>query len=338
MHALGQFGARPQTRERAERAAGSGGDAVHVAMRVHHRAGAELDVLQPAERADAHAVMQHHAALQHHVDVDFDIRADADRAAHIQPRRIGQAHALAHQRLGLAPLEAALEHGKLQRVVGAVGLAPAQAAGGHRRPAFGRGHGEDVGQVILALGVVVAQPGQPPAQIGGGGADHAGVDARHRALDLVGVLLFNDGLYAAGGIGQHAAVAGRIVESFGQHRGALAGGRQQVVQGRFGDQRHVGVQHQHPGIIRNAGHGLLHGMAGAELLRLFGPVQIRLVGEFGAHLRATVAVHHVDAGGAQASGALDDMTEHRPAGDALQHLRARGLHPLAFAGGQDHDV
>ena len=79
-------------------------------------------------------------------------------------------------------------------------------------------------------------------------------------------------------------------------------------------------------------------MAGAELLRLLGPVQVGLVGERRAHLLAAMAVDHVDAGRLQRARGVDHVRQHRPPGDLLQHLRQRGLHPLAFAGGEDDDV
>ena len=46
-------------------------------MRAHLGAGAERDVLEPAERADAHAVAELDLAFEHHVDVDLDVAADA---------------------------------------------------------------------------------------------------------------------------------------------------------------------------------------------------------------------------------------------------------------------
>ena len=72
------------------------------------------------------------------------------RAAQVEARRVGQAHAGLHQRLGLGALVAALQVGQLQRAVDAQHLGLAMAPRGHHRHAFGHGHRHDVGQVVLA--------------------------------------------------------------------------------------------------------------------------------------------------------------------------------------------
>lgn len=83
---------------------------------------------------------------------------------------------------------------------------------------------------------------------------------------------------------------------------------------------------------------LLHRMPGAQLLALFGPLQIRLVGECGLHLRAAVSMHYMDGRRLQFARGGDHMREHRLAGQRLQHLGQRRAHALALASGQDHDV
>src|SRR5690606_25089163 len=171
---------------------------------------------------------QHHPAFQHDVDVDLDVAAGVDFAAQVEAGGVGQAHAGAHQRLGGASLVHALQASQLQRIVGALGLAGDGAGGDGGRPALVAGDREDVGEVVLALGVVVAQGRQPAAQVGGRGGDHAGVDQAHGALGGIGVLLLDDGLHAAVVTEQDAAIAGRVVQGFGQHRQAVAGGGEQA--------------------------------------------------------------------------------------------------------------
>ena len=83
---------------------------------------------------------------------------------------------------------------------------------------------------------------------------------------------------------------------------------------------------------------LLHCMAGTELLRLLCPMQIGLVGERSTHVIATMAVDDVHAHRLQRARAGDDMGQHRHACDLLQHFRQDGLHPLAFARGENDDV
>ena len=114
--------------------------------------------LQAAERADAHAVAELDVAFEDHVDVDLDVAPDADLAAHVEARRIGEAHALRAQRARRAQLERAFE---LRRA--ATGsLAPSASSGSVHDARISAalnsrgGLREHVGQVVLALRVVVA--------------------------------------------------------------------------------------------------------------------------------------------------------------------------------------
>ena len=96
--------------------------AVDVAMRTHLGAGAKRRVLDPAERADAHAIAQFDASFEHHVDVDLDVTPDDDLAADIQPRRIGHACSGRAQRTRLAELERAFQLGQLPGIIGTLGF------------------------------------------------------------------------------------------------------------------------------------------------------------------------------------------------------------------------
>ena len=53
-------------------------------------------------------------AFEDAADVDLDVAAAAQRAAHVEARRVGEAHAVGHQPLGGAPLQPPLEFGELQ--------------------------------------------------------------------------------------------------------------------------------------------------------------------------------------------------------------------------------
>ena len=71
-----------------------------------------------------------HAAFEDAVDVDLDIAAALQLAAHVEARRVGQAHAGVHQRLGAAALQPALQIGQLRGAVDAqhLGLVARRAA------------------------------------------------------------------------------------------------------------------------------------------------------------------------------------------------------------------
>ncbi len=133
-------------------------------MRLDARARAEPDVAQHRAGADLHAVAELDAALEHDADVEHDVGAESYAAAQVEARRVGQAHAGAHQDLGGAALVGALEPRQLHGVVGALGFAGDQAWGLRRGAAVGARHREDVGEVVLALRVVVLQAGEIAAQ------------------------------------------------------------------------------------------------------------------------------------------------------------------------------
>src|SRR5690606_7754832 len=114
VHALGQLGAGAEARVGADAGGTVAEHAFQVAMGADLGAGGQLDIAQPAERADAHAVAKHHPAFEHHVHVDLDVAAGLDRAAQVEAGRVGQAHAGAHQGLGGTALVAAFQLRQLQ--------------------------------------------------------------------------------------------------------------------------------------------------------------------------------------------------------------------------------
>ena len=74
-------------------------------------------------------------------------------------------------------------------------------------------------------------------------------------------------------------------------------------------------------------------MAGAQLLHLFGPQQVGLVGEMLADSFPAVPIHHVDGGRLQFARCGDHVGQHRLARYRLQHLGQHGFHALSSAGG-----
>lgn len=255
----------------------------------------------------------------------------------VESRRIGESCTLQTQRTRGATLERALQLRELPCVVRAFDLDRIDDVHHLGRVELGGGRGEDIGEVVLALRVVVAQVLQPAAQCLAVGDEDAGVDGADLALLVVGVLVFDDAAHAALRIAHDAAVAGGIVEIGDQYRDAAFCG-EQTLQRLGSDERHVAVQHQHACIDRHRRHRVLHGMAGAQALLLLGPVEIGLVGKRGTDLLAAVAVNDVDPCGAELARGVDHVTQHRLAGDLLQHLGRGGLHALALAGGEDDDV
>jgi hypothetical protein len=237
-----------------------------------------------------------------------------------------------------ARVQALRQVGELHRIVGAERFRFVRTQGDVGGQTFRRGLREHVGQVVLALRVRGAERGQPAAQRRGIGSDHAGVDLADGALGRAGVLVFDDGGDMALRIAHDTPIAARVGK-LGSEHGQRAMGMHQHAQGRGARQRHVAVKHQHARVVGNAGQGLHHRMAGAELLRLFGPAQVGHGRECRAHLVAAVAVDDMDRRRSELARDADHPRQHRHPADRLQHLRqSRRLHALALAGGKDHDV
>ena len=143
--------------------AGVAADAAVFQMRkrLDHAAGADDSVFDHAVGADAHTVAQFVVAFDHHVYVDFHVLPVFQAAAQIKARRIAQGQAGFEQCLGLVALENALQRGQLLFVV----YARRQIRRGHLHrmhgDALGVGQRDQVGQVILALGVVAVELRQP---------------------------------------------------------------------------------------------------------------------------------------------------------------------------------
>ncbi len=345
VHLIRQLRTRPQPREGADAAVAAGLGLVQHAVRLHPGAGAELDVAQHAVRADMHAVAQFDDALEHTADVDEHVAPEIEAAAQVEARRVGEVQAVAHQALGLEPLEAAFGPGQLHAVVDALGLVG--VGGGdalHIHTVLDR-QLHHVGEVVFALGVVVLHLGQPALEAARLRGDEPGVDLGDRALRCAGVLLLDDagdaaGLTIFGGIAQDAAVAEGIGQHGAEHGHAVLGRRHQLAQGFGGDQGHVAVEDQHQGAVRHFRHGLLHSMGGAQLLLLHHGTDLALPARLQpfAHRRGAMAEHDLAGLDAGLAHGVEHVAEHGLAADRVQHLGQRGLHARALAGGEDDGV
>ena len=241
--------------------------AIEHAIRLEPRAGGQPGVAHHAANPDDRAVTQAYVAFQDRAGLDQDVATGGNATANLNRIRVGHAHAGVHQFVAPAPLKRTLELGQLTHVVGAQGFFGIPAAHRVDPGAVARGNLDTVGQVVLALAVVVAQPTEPAGQaIGIGGQDPA-VDFGDARLGLIRVTLFADAHDTALNVAQNAPVAVGI-------RGLETEYRQgRFEPGEFGQrcaahQRHVARQHDHARRFGNSGHGLLHGMAGAQALVL----------------------------------------------------------------------
>ena len=203
--------------------------------------------------------------------------------------------------------------------------------------AIGNGHGDDVGKVVLALGVVVGQTAHPVGQARCGHGENAGVTFLDRLLRFAGVLVLDDSGHVTRRVTHDPTVTGRVMQRHGeQAQLLLADLRQQALQSLHLDQRYIAVQHQH-GVGSNGRERLGHGMAGTELFVLHDEVQI-VSGQSLTYLLGTMADDHVDTLRLQLARTVDNVAEHGVAGNRVQHLGQCGTHAGALACGENDDI
>ena len=171
-----------------------------------------VGIADDAVRAHRDTVAQAHLAFEDTADVDLHVLAATQNAPHVDARWVGEAHAGVHQNIGLHALVAAFEIGQLMRAVHAQHFGLACRSDADHGNAFGHGHGHDVGEVVLALHVVVAQRHDPAREHGRGCGHDAGVDLADGALRHARVLVFDDALNVAALVAQHAAIAGGVAQ------------------------------------------------------------------------------------------------------------------------------
>ena len=204
-----QDGPGSQVGERPDR--GAVADHRELAVGADHPgAGADLAVLERRVGPD-HRVLGHHrgaeqlgAGEQRHVVGEHHVGVDP-RGGGVHHR-----HAVAHPAGHDAPVHLTAQLGQLGPVVDALGLHDVVDGEGADTQAVLAGDPDHVGQVELALGVVVGQPRQRADEELGVEGEDPGVDLGDLALVGRGVLLLHDRLDVALAVAHHAAVAERV--------------------------------------------------------------------------------------------------------------------------------
>ena len=164
MHFGPQVGPGPQSRERADQGFFADLHAdlltVHVGEWMDHGTSGNAGVRDDAVRADGYAVAQRNAALEHAVDVDLHVLAALQPAAQVEAGRVGQPHARPPSaNVRLPQLECALQLRQLQRAVDAFNLQRVGRRDGDHADRVGHGQPDDIGEVVLALRVLVGELG-----------------------------------------------------------------------------------------------------------------------------------------------------------------------------------
>jgi hypothetical protein len=149
-----------------------------------------------------------------HVDEYVTLHRDL-AAADIDARGVGQRGAGHHELARAFQAVAGLHFRELDAVVDPEHFGGARR--NHGLDAVPRFHREahDVGEVILALGILRAEAEEPSAQASGGRGHQSGVGFLD--LQLVGarVLVLDDGPYEAHRVAHDATVARRLIEPHG---------------------------------------------------------------------------------------------------------------------------
>ena len=241
-----KLGARAQTRERTDVVVAFQHGAVDDAVRRDVGAGTDGGIADHAVGTDDHIIRQGDVAFEDAADIDADVSADDQLAAHVDACRIGQAGAFGHQAVGLTTLEGTLEIGQLQAVVDALHFLDRRRLGGGDVDAFAGCHGDDVGQVVLALGIVGGQRRQPALELGTSGGEDTGVAFLDGQLLRRGILVLYDGADAAFGVTHDTAIACRVFQNHRQQaQSLLTDFGQQRLEGLATNQRHIAIQDQH---------------------------------------------------------------------------------------------
>ena len=265
-------------------------------------------------------------------------------AAQVKAGRVFQAHTLFHVPVRLAQLVSPLQLGQLHRAVDACHLQRVGNLVGHHGHTVGHGELDHVGQVVLALGVLVVQPGQPGFEQACGHSHDAAVHLADGTLGFAGVFVFDDGLHriTLATTTHDAAIPRGVGKVDGEQRQLVCAAlSDQRLQGIRLSQRHIARQNHHHPIIGQRGHGLLHGVAGAQLRllahaldgqRLARGQQQRL------DLVSPVAGDDHRRAGVQLRCCVQYMLHQRHPGQALQHLGQAAFHAGAFASSHDDNV
>jgi len=205
---------------------------------------------------------------------------------------------------------------------------------------------DDVGEVVLALGVVVGDPGDRVGEETSVEREDAAADLPDGGLLGGGVPLLDDRGDRRVGVAQDAAVAEGVRDLGGEHGerparvgevvGDQPGQRLALQQGRV-------PRHHDDDAIRRTGRGGervqgdAYGVSGALLLLLDREQRSRhLVEDVRPDQLAGVPDNGHEVLGLDVQGRGQHVTDHAPAADGVQHLHQLRPHPGAAPGGE-HD-
>src|SRR4051812_2852816 len=242
MRMRAEYSAGAQTRVRPNSRMRPDPRTIDMTERQHLCIGLDVRVFEHTMCADAGSMLELHCSFEDAIDVDADIRLAVQLAADIDARWIGERDAALEQAGSLLPLINALELGQLRFAVHAQNLEQLGRLPSTNRRPVGDRERHYVGQVELALRVVIADFGQPPFELGSRRSENSGVDFRNTFLRGGGIALLDDAAHFTA-LSYDASVAGWIWRrGSNQQQSVLA--VQHALQGRRSDEWNVAVEHQ----------------------------------------------------------------------------------------------
>ena len=293
------------------------------------RVGADLALL-----AHARLAPEHRHGEQDRVAPDGDVGAHPDRA------RVEHRDALVHQALVDALLREARELGELGAVVGAEALSIVLAVNDRGGVAVAAQNLHHVGEVVLVLGIVVADLADMGGEKGAVKGVAAGVALGERRGLLIRAVLLLDDARDRAILGElDAAVAKRVGRRHREDGGGVRPARDGVGKGADGlglDEGKVAVQDDNgPSVDSGPLQRHAHGVPGAQALRLLDALDVLLVCEMSPHLVGAMPHDHDDALGPGLARGARDPGDERAVEKLVHDLGVAGLHTRSLASGED---
>ena len=214
-------------------------------------APADLDVLERAVGAHDGVLGDRRGAEQLDAGQERDVGLERDRDVDPGRGRVDDRHPLAHPAVSVRRLSSAARSASWARSLAPSVCATSSVTWAPTDSAVGAGDRHDVGEVVLPLGVVVADPGERVGEEGPVEGVDAGVDLADRRLASSASFCSTIAATSPSLVAHDPAVAEGVGDLTGQHRDRAPRGlvvREQVRPGSRPEQRGV-AGHHHDGAV-----------------------------------------------------------------------------------------
>src|SRR5690606_18309825 len=246
LSSIRQLCSRTQARKRTDIAVASDNGIFNVTVRFDVSVVANTAVDDDAVGLNRYTIAQYNITFKYAVDINHHIAANLQITTAVEPGRVQEGCTGDHQFTGFLPLIKPLQCSLLLTVVDTFHFFHRTRLFYLNAHAALAGEGDDVRQIVFALGIIVAQLGQPLLQVLRFYRHDAGIDFVDPPLFFIGILVLDDGCNRTTGIAQDTTVTRRIgkVHSQQPHLLVVHMG-DQFVQGFGAGQRYVAIKNQH---------------------------------------------------------------------------------------------